>query len=134
MLENQLLNLNEHANHQGILLKMQILKSRSVRGLGPCISGLLSSDSILLVHTLNSESETGLGKAWLRGQMLFLKKIFLAASGLSCGTWDLRCGPRDFSLWHAGFSLAVACRFFLSRCGVQAPGHVGSVVCSTRAL
>ena len=45
---------------------------------------------------------------------LFLKnilKFILAAPGLSCGTWDLRCGMRDFQLRHAGFLLA-ACRLF----------------------
>ena len=41
--------------------------------------------------------------------------IYLAASGLSCGMWDLHCGMQDlslrqagFSLQHAGFSLVVA--------------------------
>ena len=37
---------------------------------------------------------------------LFLINLFLAASGLSCGMWDL-------SLWHTGFSLVVACGFSL---------------------
>ena len=31
----------------------------------------------------------------------------MAASGLSCGTWDLRCGMWDLSLWCAG-SVVVA--------------------------
>ena len=55
------------------------------------------------------------------------------------------------SLWHAGsslqhvgflllllhlmgFSLVVACGFSLSSFGVQAPEHMGSVVCGMRAL
>ena len=61
---------------------------------------------------------------------------------LSLPALGLSCGMRYLSLWcagcllrRAGFSLAVACRFFLfSSCGSQAPGHVGSVVCGTQAL
>ena len=38
----------------------------------------------------------------------FLKSLFIylfmAASGLSCGMWDLCCGMRDVSLRRAGFS------------------------------
>ena len=48
--------------------------------------------------------------------------LFLAASGLSCGTRDIRCGMQDLLLWCAGsllqhldFSLVVACGFSLSR-------------------
>ena len=37
--------------------------------------------------------------------------LFLAALGLSCGTWDLL-------LWRTGFSLVVA--FRVSSCGLQA--------------
>ena len=42
------------------------------------------------------------------------------------------------SLWHAGSfvaarSLFVVAHGLLSSCGPQAPGHVGSVVCGTRA-
>ena len=35
---------------------------------------------------------------------LFFKFILftLAASGLSCGMWDPRCGMRDLSLWRTG--------------------------------
>ena len=43
-----------------------------------------------------------------------------------------RCGAGS-SLWLVGFPLAVVHRF-LSRCGAQAPGCVGSVVCGTQAL
>ena len=86
---------------------------------------------------------------WTSFFFFFLKKIyfyflvflFSAASGLSYGMQDLPWGMWDISLWHAGsllrctgFSLVVACGFSLSSCGVQAPGHVGSVVCGTQAL
>ena len=73
-------------------------------------------------------------------RFIYLFNLFLAASGLSCGTRDLRWGMQDLllwragsSLWCAGFSLIVTCGFSLSSCGSQAPGHVGSVVCGTRA-
>ena len=60
--------------------------------------------------------------------ILFIYFIYiLAASGLSCGTWDL-------SLRRAGFSLVVACGFSLSSCGAQAPGYVGSVLQHTGSL
>ena len=36
------------------------------------------------------------------------------------------------SLQHVGISLVVACGFSLSSCGVQALGHVGSVVVAHR--
>ena len=51
----------------------------------------------------------------------------MAVSGLSCGM-------RDLSFLCVGFLLVVVCGFFLSSCGAQAPGHVGSVVCSMQAL
>ena len=37
--------------------------------------------------------------------ILFFFKLFiyLGASGLSCGPWDLRCVLRVPSLWHAAF-------------------------------
>ena len=38
------------------------------------------------------------------------------------------------SLQRTGFSLVVACRFSLSSCDAQAPGHMGSVVCGMQAL
>ena len=41
---------------------------------------------------------------------------------------------QDLSLRLTGFSLVVACGFFLPSCGVQAPGRVGSVVCGTQSL
>ena len=43
--------------------------------------------------------------------ILFFFKLFiyLGASGLSRGPWDLRCVLRVPSLWHAAF-LAVLCR------------------------
>ena len=44
-----------------------------------------------------------------------------------------RCSAGSL-LQRAGFSLVVACGFSLSSCGTWAPGHVGSVVCSMRAL
>ena len=63
---------------------------------------------------------------------IFIYLLFLAASGLSCGTWDLL-------LQHVG-SFVVACRL-LSSCGAQAPERMGSVVvalglcsCSTWAF
>ena len=34
--------------------------------------------------------------------------IYLPASGLSHGTWDLRCSMRDLSFPRTGFSLVVA--------------------------
>ena len=51
-----------------------------------------------------------LGTAFITAS--FLKNIFsyLAAPGLSCGTWDLR-----FSLQHTG-SLAVACQLLAAAC------------------
>ena len=59
--------------------------------------------------------------------------IYLAASGLSCGMWDLSCGMWDLllhcagsSLWCAGFSLVVVSG--LSSCSAWAPEHAGSVV------
>ena len=33
--------------------------------------------------------------------------LFFAVSGLSCDTWDLRCGMWSLLLQHAGFSLVV---------------------------
>ena len=84
---------------------------------GPFTGGLVLLDEmrfILKYNTLNC---------------IFFKKylfIYLAASGLSCGAGSsLRC---------AVFSLVVACGFSLSSCGARAPGHVGFVVCGTRAL
>ena len=44
--------------------------------------------------------------------------IYLAASGLSCGTWDLRCRTRDLLLRRAGS--------LLWRAGLVVPRHVGS--------
>ena len=59
----------------------------------------------------------------------------MATSGLSCGTWDLRCRMWDPLLWRTGslsqctgFSLVVVCGFSLSSCGVRAPECMGSVV------
>ena len=52
----------------------------------------------------------------------------MAALDLSCSTRDLCGGVWDLSLWCAGFSLVVACRFSLSSCGVQALGRVGSLL------
>ena len=49
---------------------------------------------------------------------IYLILIFLAASGLSGGTRDLRCGMWDLSLWCVGFSLVEAHE--LSSCGTQA--------------
>ena len=47
--------------------------------------------------------------------------LFLAASGLICGTWDLRCCMWDLSLWRTGFSLVVA----RGLCSLR---HTGSLV------
>ena len=49
--------------------------------------------------------------------------VFIEACGI------FHCGVGS-SLWHAGFSLVVACRFSLSSCGTRAPGRMGG----TRAL
>ena len=58
---------------------------------------------------------------------LFIIYLFLAVSGLSCGTREVRCGTRaSLLLWCAGF--------LFSSCGMRAPEHVGSVVCGPRAL
>ena len=38
----------------------------------------------------------------------FINYLFLAVSGLSCDTRDLRCSMRDLSLQCVGFSLVVA--------------------------
>ena len=80
---------------------------------------------------------------------LFILFIFGCIRSFSCGTRNLRWGMWDLSLWRTGsslqctdslsrctgFSLVAACGFFLfSSCGAQAPGRVGSVVCSTQAL
>ena len=46
----------------------------------------------------------------------------MAASGLSCGMWDLL-------LWHAGSLLQ---RGLLSSCGARAPEYAGSVVAAHR--
>ena len=40
----------------------------------------------------------------------FFFGIYLAVSGLSCGTRDLRCGMQNLLLLCAGFSLVVALR------------------------
>ena len=52
--------------------------------------------------------------------LFFFKFIFMAVSGLSCGTQDLCRGTRDLLLQHEGsslqrvnFSLVVACGFSL---------------------
>ena len=29
--------------------------------------------------------------------------MYLAVSGVSCGTWDLHCGAHVLWLWHVGF-------------------------------
>ena len=65
---------------------------------------------------------------------LFILFIFLAASGLSCGTQGLCWGVQDLLLWCAGFSLVVTCGFSLSGCSARAPGHVGSVIVAQWAL
>ena len=65
---------------------------------------------------------------------LFIFFIFLAASGLSCGSRDLLLQRMGSSLQHAGFSLVEACRFSLSSCGARVPEQVGFVVCAMRAL
>ena len=65
--------------------------------------------------------------------------FFLAASGLSCGTRDLRCDARaSLQLWHAGFlPLVVVGSRARGLCSLQ---HAGSLVevhklssCGTRA-
>ena len=40
----------------------------------------------------------------------FFNLIYLAAPGLSCGTWDLRCGMQDL--------LVVACELLAAACGI----------------
>ena len=42
--------------------------------------------------------------------------IFMAAPGLICGIWDLRCGMRELSLWRMGSLLWCA---GFSSCGAQ---------------
>ena len=56
---------------------------------------------------------------------IYLFYLFLAASGLSCGTWDLHWGMWDLSLWCAGISLVVPrgiCieAYGIFRCGARA--------------
>ena len=51
---------------------------------------------------------------------LFYLSIYLAASGLSCGTWDLCCGMQD--LFIVAHRLFVAVVRFLSSCDTRAPG------------
>ena len=71
------------------------------------------NDSVLEAHTCLRIHHV----CSCRHRISFHLFIYLAASGLSCGTWDLRCSMRDLSLRHAAFSLAVA----------QAPACSGSV-------
>ena len=59
--------------------------------------------------------------------------LFLAASGLRRSMRDILLQRVGSSLWHAGFSLVVACGFSLSSCGTRAAEHVGSVACGVRA-
>ena len=72
--------------------------------------------------------------SFLKRFIYYLFYLFLAVLGLICGTWDLSLQRAGSSLWCAGFSLVVVFGFSLSSCGARAPGHVGSVVCSTWAL
>ena len=58
---------------------------------------------------------------------VWLHPVLVAAHGI------FHCSAGS-SLWCTGFSLVVACRFSLSSCGTQVPGHVGSVVCGTQLL
>ena len=55
----------------------------------------------------------------LMSLIFFLIFIYLAASGLSCGTWDIRCGMRDLSLWRSGSSLQCAGFSLVVVCGLQ---------------
>ena len=50
--------------------------------------------------------------------------LFLAVSGLSCGTPSLHCG--------VGFSLVVVVDLLYSSCGAWAPGHMSSAVVAQR--
>ena len=57
----------------------------------------------------------------------------MAASGLSCGMWDLLCGMRDLLLRCVGSFVAVcglfvAARGLLSSCGMRSPECMDSVV------
>ena len=49
---------------------------------------------------------------------IYFKKIFiyLAALGLSCSTWDLRCRVQDLYLWHVG---SFSCSMRALSCGLQ---------------
>ena len=58
---------------------------------------------------------------WPRQVLVATHGIFVEACRIfRCAARTLCCGARA--------SLVVTCRFALSRCGVQAPGRVGSVV------
>ena len=61
-----------------------------------------------------SPMETHSPSCWLIYLLFtYLFSLFLAASGLSCGTRDPRWGRQDLSLRRVGSSLVVACGFSL---------------------
>ena len=64
--------------------------------------------------------------------MLFLKNIYLAASGLSCITWCLPCSMLSLSLQCrdslAGVPASEAAEHGLSSWGAQTLEHTGSVI------
>ena len=67
-----------------------------------CKELLISSRYVVLTHILTVTFYVTLFKK------IFYSLIYLAAQGLSCGTKDLCCVTRDFSLWRTN-SLVVAC-------------------------
>ena len=69
------------------------------------------SFSFSVINIYYESNEVTFNKYVLQAFLFFNIYLFLAASELSCGTWDL-------SLWHAGFSLVVA--HVLSICGTGA--------------
>ena len=73
---------------------------------------------------------------WLAFSLNGVFFLFVSFGCIRSQLWHAGCLLRhvDSSLQCVGFSLVVVCRFSLSSCGLRAPGHVGSVVCSTWAL
>ena len=57
---------------------------------------------------------------------LFFIFIYLAVSGLSCGTWNPHCGVWSLVLWHVGICSCGVQAQWLRHPGLAAPQHVGS--------
>ena len=61
--------------------------------------------------------------------IIIITHLFLAASGLSCGTKSLCCSKQDLSIRCAGFFLVVAGEgSVLVACGLSCPGPFGILV------